>query len=794
MKKCIYTLIAFLLLCMDIYAQTKEKALQDIRSFYASQPYKANEDSVKKYVNLLTEEGAFKDLLLMEEEIANNDYAHKEGKQPFITNVTMKAFTRLMVIAGTYRHKEQSTLDANLRLLFRAIAHYGRLENIRQNVPSRWHGSCFVVPRATTHIYFSLLGLMTRIENGQVNEPLFVDGNKILGEVSMQSWTVPARADETDDNVVSTDRFRGHVWWVGGNATGYRPLLETAAQLSSCEMADVVGEVAVRSISSVSQATIEEDFWQEGFTVDGTGWGHGKQALVWGYPIDGTNGSLRVLQVMKDYPLPVTLKNEQMETIVNYVRGSSFYYYKGYQPPVVSRGNMNPLERPYPGRIGNKATDYRYGIPSTRLINILLKDFSDKLTPEQKEELTLLIEESNRFRIAMPGPWQRYYVGSRYFFNNDDIIKKTEDYYILINMASSRVDGLESAKSFAAKFNIFTCDGSTLFFRKGDEFQRILGACNLRAWAGITSRLSPKQLVPIENWRGYNSRHLFAAGATSGGNSFAGGFIFEKNNALWQQDKKPFNPKADPNPSAFGVKAYKGYFMFDDVFLAMGCGIENKMPEEEGDIVTTLEQTELKPDFKNGKQVRNNGFYYKVLNKYTTGKVIVQHGKKTTEWQRLCVENKLPEKEEEILHLYINHGYDVKDAMYAYTVSCTEKASRQTPVILSNTTDVQAAESYDGNRMGAVFYTPGREVKTSKGRLKVSAPCVLLLEFDNGKVTLSVTDGLMDTNLKEIRLETSIPLKGGQVKEVSKGIYQIQVKMGCGHSTGAPVLMDFTTK
>ena len=65
--------------------------------------------------------------------------------------------------------------------------------------------------------------------------------------------------DETDDNVISVDRFRKHVWWVGGNATGYRPLLQTAAQLSSCQMADVVAEVAVRSISSVSQTTIRDD-------------------------------------------------------------------------------------------------------------------------------------------------------------------------------------------------------------------------------------------------------------------------------------------------------------------------------------------------------------------------------------------------------------------------------------------------------------------------------------------------------------------------------------------------------
>lgn len=775
--------------------RVKQAALQDIRKFYAQKPYRSivvKEDSVKSYFSRLTDSGSFRDLRPLEDEIVKNNYANQVRRQTFISAVTKIALNRLWMMAETYRNKEQPVADSNIRMLFRAIAHYGRLEHNRLNVSTRWHVSCFAAPVATTHIYFSLFDVMSRIENGEIKEPLFTDGHQVLGDVSMQCWTVPARSDKTDKQVVSVDRFRKHVWWVGGNATGYRPLLETAAQLSSCEMADVVGEVSVRSISSVSQTTIQDDFWQEGITADGAGWGHGMQCLVWGYPIHGTLGSLRILDVMKDYPLPVALQAEQIETLFKYLRGSSFYYYKGYVPPVVDRGNMNRLESPYPGRVGNKATDYRYSIPSVAIVEMLLNKFPDKLTPKQKEELNRFREEALRFDIKMPGEWNAEYTGTRYFFNNDDIIKKTDDYYLLVNMASSRVSGLESARTMAAAFNIFTCDGTTLFFRKGDEYQRVLGAFNLRTWAGITSRLSPKPLVPIENWTGYNSLHRFAAGATSGGNSFAGGFIFEKNNRYWQETNRPHRPKSDPNPSAFGVKAYKSYFMFGDVFLAMGCGIENKMPEQEGDIVTILDQTELKPDFKNGSQVRNNGFYYKVLRKYTSGNVVVKHEKRQTEWRCLCVENKLPETSENIFHMYINHGRDIKDASYAYTVSCTDAASRQTPVILSNTRNVQAAESRDGTQVGAVFYSADTKVKCKKGYLKTSAPCALLLEFAGNRVSLSVTDGLMDAQLKEILIETSIPLKGENVDEVSKGVYRIRVQMKSGQETGAPVHCEAT--
>ena len=278
---------------------------------------------------------------------------------------------------------------------------------------------------------------------------------------------------------------------------------------------------------------------------------------------------------------------------------------------------------------------------------------------------------------------------------------------MLVNMASNRVSGLESANTMAAAFNIFTCDGTTLFSRDGYEHRRVMGAFNLRAWPGTTSRLSPKPLVPIENWKGYNSKHPFAAGATSGGNSFAGGFIFEKRDVGWPHDT--ISPYSDPNPSAFGIKAYKSYFMFDDLFLAMGCGIENKMPEQEGDIVTTIDQTELASDFRKGSTVLNNGFYYKVLEKHTKGEVLIKHEKKKTHWQSMSVANKLPETEEDIFHIYINHGRSPKDASYAYTVACNEAAADQMPRVLSNTRQVQAAESYNGNKIGAVFYKEEQE-------------------------------------------------------------------------------------
>ena len=124
----------------------------------------------------------------------------------------------------------------------------------------------------------------------------------MLKVLSLQAWTQPFRNDETDKNVVQLERFRHHVWWVGGNAVGYRPLFSTAFVLQSIPMIDLLAEVCQKAISMTSQNTNYESFWSEGFTADGAGWGHGMQCLIWGYPIDGTLNALNMLSMFKGSP------------------------------------------------------------------------------------------------------------------------------------------------------------------------------------------------------------------------------------------------------------------------------------------------------------------------------------------------------------------------------------------------------------------------------------------------------------------------------------------------------------
>lgn len=147
------------------------------------------------------------------------------------------------------------------------------------------------------------------------------DACDMLKVVGLQAWTQPLRNDATDNNVVSIERFRNHVWWVGGNALAYRSLLPVAAMYSSVPMVDLLAEVCQRSISMTSQVTYEESFWTEGFTADGAGWGHGMQCLVWGYPIDGASNALNMLTMLRGTPWAQQLDKTNTDALMNFSEG-----------------------------------------------------------------------------------------------------------------------------------------------------------------------------------------------------------------------------------------------------------------------------------------------------------------------------------------------------------------------------------------------------------------------------------------------------------------------------------------
>jgi hypothetical protein len=741
--------VSVLLFCMiSASASDKQEALGQLRQKFAQNEQRFAAPRKESGLDLLKQ---LDDSGFFSKEHA--DYAQKylaeklftpqhdfDSEQGRMSSIVAEAFDKLWRIAADLTNgkiPENRKDEAEAKLL-KGISAYGGIEISRGGIRNgRFHSSCFAIPSATSWIYFCLYDRMKK--------PEYREAEAILQKLAFQAWSVPMRRDATDENVVSVERFRNSVAWVGGNATGYRALLEAALVNNSVEMVDVVAEVALRSLSSqVSQCAVPEPFWSEGMTADGAGWGHGRQCLVWGYPKDGANGSLGILKNLKGTPWESNPSEKELNVLFDYFRGSSFYFYKGAIPPVLDRNNFN------------KFMGARREIPSASTARQLTRVYGGELPRERADELQQFLSESKTNDPFMLNYPDGQYHGTRYFYNNDDAIKKTPEYYVLINMSSSRTDGLESAYPFAAGYNFYACDGSVLLERDGGEHKLALGAYKLTAWPGVTARQVP-ELKPVENWSGYSSSANFAGGVADGADNFVAGFIFDKENASRRKLLK--NAKSDENPGIYDLRAHKSYFMFGDTLLAMGAGVDNKNPKLEGNIWTTLEQTIKSPDYATTSTggldwIRNNNVFYAVIPSETTGKTETLVEKRKTRWRSLG--GNPPDTEEteiDVLQIWIDHGRDVSQGKYAYVAHFGDKTPDRAPVILANSTKVQAASSPDGTLVGAVFYDAASKIDTPLGTLAVTVPCVVMIRKTDEKLSVTAADTGMTEGLDRIGVE-----------------------------------------
>lgn len=725
----------------------KEQAILAYRNRFAQEGYRKFGTSAKgweKNASLLQDNGTFSDL---DDRNVGKSF---DGNEANSGAVIVEALNRLWNLSEAFKENRiDTTQQAALWDKWqKGILHYGKLETGRPNNSRRFHSSCFAIPTAAVNIYFAHLALMDQVEQGTNQDPQLSAVCDMLKMLGLQAWTQPYRNDETDQNVVQINRFRNHVWWVGGNALGYRSLLPVAFMFRSVGMVDLLAEICQRAISATSQNTYYESFWNEGFTADGAGWGHGKQCLIWGYPIDGTLNALNMLSMLKGSPWEQKLTRENVEALMNYFRGGNYYYYKGYNLPCLDRYSMsyNP-----------KASAIRY----TGMLKQLLNGWSSYFTEAEQQEIKQLLAESRENDIRME-PYAEHYNGTRWFFNNDDLIKKNSRYHIMVNMASIRCDGLESATGFADNYNFYTADGATFFQKNGDEYRKAFGAYDVTALPGVTAREGMDKLTPVTNWRGYCSRHNFAAAATRGGENAVAGFIYEKMNGSDKDGVNDLGDKAVKNPSLYGVKAYKAYFMLGDYMVALGAGITNKQPEQEGNIRTTIEQTEQtgKVYTYPGKgiewTVQQGKFAYSVFPKYKQ-RVHSVCEKRKTDWLKMNLDNKkkkdLP-AEVDIFSLWIDHGPAPKNDTYGYAVYAGEgmPAQKYPFEVLRNDTLVQAVRSTDRKVTEAVFYSKGETLKAKHLSLSASAPCTVLIEEEEDSYVLAVTDASMDASLKEIAL------------------------------------------
>lgn len=235
----------------------KEKAIKKYRDFYAEQAHRKH--TMKPSLNLQgilkvwRDDGLFEDMALKEKEIMESKDQGQIG--PYLE----EAFTRVWTVAEEFRAERMGvSLDRSVfKKCQKAILYYGNLEVNRSNRVHRFHPSCFGMPTAAVNTYFSFLKQMDAVERGKSKDQELIDACDMLKVIGLQAWTQPLRHDATDQNVIQLDRFRNHVWWVGGNALAYRSLLQVAIMYKSIPMIDLLGEVAQRGLITLHRTYIK---------------------------------------------------------------------------------------------------------------------------------------------------------------------------------------------------------------------------------------------------------------------------------------------------------------------------------------------------------------------------------------------------------------------------------------------------------------------------------------------------------------------------------------------------------
>ena len=99
---------------------------------------------------------------------------------------------------------------------------------------------------------------------------------------------------------------------------------------------------------------------------------------------------------------------------MTFFRGGSWYYRDGYRLPCLDRGSY-------------VYCDKESAIPYRNMLRDVVDNWKESFTPAEQAELEQLLAEVEAKRIRMEEYAGGVYQGTRWFFNNDDLMKHTAD-------------------------------------------------------------------------------------------------------------------------------------------------------------------------------------------------------------------------------------------------------------------------------------------------------------------------------------------------------------------------------
>jgi chondroitin AC lyase len=385
-------------------------------------------------------------------------------------------------------------------------------------------------------------------------------------------------------------------------------------------------------------------------------------------------------------------------------------------------------------------------------------------------------------RLEKPTP-RNALVGNKHFWRVDYMAHHRPESMASVRMTSPRTLQTETCND-ESLLGRHLSDGLLYLYQTGDEYTGIFPVWDWKRLPGITCELTDDPPVTKNGQRG---QRAFVGGVSNGQYGLAA-MDFARGK----------------------LTAKKAWFFFDNEIVCLGAGLNcpTDFP-----VITSINQCLLKGDVlvsaggpaqvaKRGKETLNGpawvhhdgvGYLFPERNQ-----LVLKDEPQTGNWWQINHVYPKDEVSEDVFSLWINHGKQVANGGYQYSVlpgiapDALAAYSRKPPIeVLQNTPDIQAVRQHDAKIVAVAFYQPGKLTVPDGPSLAADQPCLLLMRQTDKGVEIAVSNP--ENKPLEVVVEAGAKLSGeGCTWSEREGVSRIRFQLPDGGQAGESVVRTFT--
>lgn len=452
------------------------------------------------------------------------------------------------------------------------------------------------------------------------------------------------------------------------------------------------------------EVTVPEHFKAEGIQADNSFHQHGSQY----YTTYSSNFVLNTL-IHSTMLKGTALEDRSIyKTIADMLLDGDRWLYHGAQESLFVTGR-------------NKSNKYTKPVPENSAIVTNLNLLAN-LYPERSEEILAF-----RDYILADNKTIAPVTGHKHFWCSDITAHKRDDFSVMLHMVSDRTISTESNYT-QNRFGAYIGFG-TLFISVGDDYLEPYRL--FFDWGHLPGNTNPETVEEI---------------------MISGTFITQKEDFAGGVSDGIYGASA-MKVNKWASYANKGYFFFDDCYVALGSGITTA----QDDLVTTIDQRAKFTDILvNGEKISDSGIKKNVSTIYENNigyffpepeTLTIKHGVVEKSYSEIAVGGDTTVLSQDMMMIWKSHDKSKRNDTYAYVIypknsdfeSFNSKVNSGNITIVSNTKNIQAVYNSSEKVGYAVFYETG-SVNLCGVNVSVTKPCIMMIKETDGGYDLSVAE------------------------------------------------------